>query len=372
MKSPSPLLVACALALATLPVGCGKSHERAQPAPPSVTVSHPSQEPVTDYLELTGTVSPSRTVDLVARVLGYLESVNFQDGSMVEEGQLLFVIEPESYKDQLDLAESALLRAKSEYERQVSLIASNATSVANVEKWLSERDQAAAQVALAKLNLSYTRVSAPFSGRIGRHLVDPGNLVGPGTTTKLATLDQLSPIYVYFDLNERDTLRIAEVMRERGLEPKTAVGKVKVFVGLLNQEGYPEEGTLDFLATGISTSSGTLQMRGVFTNQDHVLIAGAFVRVRIPLGEPKPMLVVPNSVIGNDQEGDYVLVVGPNDVVARRAVVKGPMATNGCAIRSGLTAEDRVIVNGMMLTKPGATVKPVTAASGQSVPGPSR
>jgi len=371
LKSPLPL--GCVWVLAALLAGCGKSRESVGPAPPTVTVSHPVQEEVTDYLELTGTVSPSRSVDLVARVLGYLELVNFQDGSMVEEGQLLFVIEPESYQQELALDEAALLRAKSEYERQVGLLKQNATSTANVEKWRSEQDQAAAQVALAKLNLSYTRVTAPFSGRIGRHLVDPGNLVGPGsTTTKLATLDQLSPIYVYFDLNERDTLRLADAMRERGLEPRNAIGKTPVFVGLQNQKGYPEEGTLDFVNTGIGTSSGTLQMRAVFTNKDHVLIVGAFVRVRIPLGEPKPMLVVPNRIVANDQEGDYVLVVGAGDVVARRAVVKGPLTKNGCAIRSGLTVEDRVIINGIMLTQPGATVRPEAESASQSGPAPSR
>ncbi len=356
----------CFLVLTLALAGCGKPGGAVQQAPPTVTVSQPRQEEVTDYLDLTGTVSPSRTVDLVARVLGYLESVDFDDGAMVESGKLLFVIEPEPYKEQLALAQAALLRAQSEYDRQVSLIQSNATSQANLERWLSERDQAAAQVALAKLNLGYTRVTAPFSGRIGRHLVDPGNLVGPGTTTKLATLEQIKPIYVYFNLNERDALRIAAVMRERGLQAKNAIGKKPVFVGLQTQEGYPEEGTLDFLGTDISTATGTLQMRAVFANTNHVLISGAFVRVRVPLGQPKPMLVVPNSAIGNDQEGDYVLVAGAGNVVARRTVVKGPLTPNGCAIRSGLAPEDRVVVNGIMLAKPGATVTPVAEPAGQS------
>ena len=275
-----------------------------------MTVSQPAQQEVTDSLDLTGTVTPSRSVDLVARVTGYLESVKFQDGAMVKEGDLLFVIEPEPYRQQLALAEAALERAKSEYARQLSLIASNATSVANVEKWRSERDQAAAQVELAKINLSYTSVNAPFSGRIGRRLVDPGNLVGPNVNTKLATLDQLEPIYVYFNLNERDTLQAVTIMRQQGLDPRANIGKTPVFVGLQNQEGYPQEGTLDFADTGISTSSGTMQLRALFANANRLLIAGAFARMRIPLGGPKPMLVVPTSVIGNDQEGDYVLVVG--------------------------------------------------------------
>jgi RND family efflux transporter MFP subunit len=358
----------CLLAVAVLIAGCGKQKGGASQSPPTVTVSRPSQQQVTDYLELTGTVTPSRTVDVVARVTGYLESVNFQDGAMVKEGQLLFLIEPETYKQQLALAQATLDRAQSEYNRQRGLIESNATSLANVEKWLSERDQDAAQVELAKLNLGYTRVSAPFSGRIGRRLVDPGNLVGPSGNTKLATLDQLEPIYVYFNLNERDALQAAAIMRQQGMDPRGNVGTAQVFAGLQNQEGYPQEGRLDFVDTGISTSSGTIQLRGLFDNKDRLLLPGAFARVRIPLGGPKPMLVAPASAIGNDQEGDYVSVVGAGDVVARRAVVKGPLTTNGCALRSGLTAQDRVIVNGMMRAKPGDKVTPVTAGAGRSAP----
>ena len=358
----------CLLAVSVFIAGCGKRQEGVKQAPPTVTVSQPLQQEVTDYLELTGTVTPSRSVDLVARVTGYLQSVDFQDGAMVPEGKLLFVIEPDPYKQQLLLAKAAHERAKAEHERQVSLIASNATSIANVEKWRSERDQAAAQVEFAKLNLGYTEVKAPFSGRIGRRLVDEGNLVGPGVNTKLATMDQLEPIYAYFNLNERDTLKAVTIMRQQGLDPRRNIGKTPVFLGLQNQDGYPEEGTLDFADTGISTSSGTMQLRALFSNTNHLLIAGAFARVRIPLGGPKPMLIVPTSVIGNDQEGDYVLVVGAGDVVARRGVVKGPLTTNGCALRSGLTAQDRVIVNGLTRAKPGDKVTPVTGAAGQSAP----
>jgi RND family efflux transporter MFP subunit len=350
----------CGLSLLALLPGCGKPHEGAGQAPPSVTVSHPRQEQVTDYLDLTGTVAPSQNVDLVARVTGYLQSVNFQDGGMVDKGQLLFVIEPEPYKQQLALTQAALERAQSEYDRQLSLIKSNATSQANVERWLSERDQSAAQVELAKINLGYTSVNAPFGGHMGRHLVDPGNLVGPGVNTKLANIEGLEPIYVYFNLNERDALEAAAYMREHGLTARSSMGKTPVLVGLQNQEGFPQQGVLDFIDTGVSTSSGTLQMRASFPNKDRALIPGAFARVRIPLGEPKPMLVVPNSAIGNDQEGDYVLVVGPDSLVARRSVEKGALTKTGCTIRSGLKAEDRLIVNGLTRAKPGAKVTPMT------------
>ena len=149
---------------------------------------------------------------------------------------MLFVIEPAPYEEQVKLSEAALLQAQSEYDRQLELVKQSATAVANVEKWQSQRDQAAAQVALAKINLGYTRVTAPFSGRIGRHLVDPGNMVGATGETKLATLDEIVPIYVYFSLNERDALRISTAMRERGMKPGSGVGTAPVLVGLQNEE----------------------------------------------------------------------------------------------------------------------------------------
>ncbi len=344
--------------------GCGGNRSTTSQPPPTVTVTHPVQERVGDYLELTGTVAPSRTVDLVARVTGYLQSVNFEEGTFVETGQLLFVIEPEPYEQQLNLAKAALLRAQSEYDRQLELIKQNATSAAAVERWLSERDQAAAQVEIAKLNLGYTHVTAPFSGRIGRRYVDPGNLVGPTVNTRLATLDQLAPIYVNFNLNERDALDIRDQLRRHGVGPKLEPGKVPVLIGLQNQQGYPNQGTLDFIDTGLSTSSGTMLMRAGVTNQDRALLPGFFTRVRIPLGQPQPMLVIPNSAIGNDQEGDYVLVVEAGEVVARRAVVKGPQTEAGRAIRTGLSSSDRVIINGQMNARPGIKVTPVNAEMG--------
>lgn len=338
--------------------GCSKHAESPQQPPPEVTVSRPAQEQVADAIELTGTVAPFQSVDLVARVSGYLRSVDFQDGSIVEAGKPLFLIEPEPYEQQMALAKAARLRAQAEFDRQSGLILSNATSVANVEKWLSERDQARAQEELARINLGYTRVTAPFTGRIGRHLVDPGNLVGPSVNSRLATIEQLSPIFVYFNLNERDALRLWEAMRQRDIKPGSS--KALVEVGLQSEQGYPHRGTLDFVNTGVSTSSGTVQLRAVLTNEDRALFPGLFARVRIPLGDAQPMLVVPNAATGNDQGGDFVLVVGANEIVARRSIIKGPLTKTGCAIRSGIAAEDRVIVAGILRAKPGAKVTPVS------------
>lgn len=362
-----PLFVAASV-LPLLTCGCRRHAEAPADPPPSVTVSRPTSRPVTEHLDLTGTVDASKSVDLVARVSGYLESVNFKDGDYVEAGQLLFIIEPEPYQQQLALNQAALLQAQSEYDRQQALIKENATSTANVEKWRSTRDQAQAQVELSKINLGYTRVLAPFAGRVGRRLVDPGNLVGTGGATKLATLDQLRPIYVNFSLNERDALHMREMMRQAGMEVKSAVGKAPVLVGLSNEKGYPHEGILDFTDNEISSSTGTIAMRALFTNDDKVLFPGLFARVRIPLGDPKPMMVIPNSAIGNDQQGDYVFVVDAGDIVSRRSIVKGPLTPDGCAIRSGLTATDRVVVNGLLNARLGEKVAAAETSAAAAKP----
>jgi RND family efflux transporter MFP subunit len=348
--------------MASLLVGCRKPAEDSKPPAPTVTVSHPALRPVTQYLEETGTVAASKTVNLVARVSGYLESVNFEDGAYVEEGKLLFVIEPKPYEEQVKLNEANLVQSEAEYVRQQELLKQNATAKTTLEKQLSQRDQAKAQTEIAKINLGYTQVKAPFSGWIGQRQVDPGNLVGASGPTTLATLEQLTPIYINFSLNERDALHMRERMSQYGMEPKSAVGKAPVFVGLSNEKGYPHKGVLDFTDNLISTATGTIALRAIFKNEDKALFPGLFARVRIPLGDPRPMLVIPNSVTGNDQQGDYALVVDANDTVERRTIVKGPVTDDGgCAIRSGLDASDRVIVNGLLNAKPGQKVTAIAA-----------
>jgi RND family efflux transporter MFP subunit len=353
--------------LGVLPASCRHHSQSSTPLPP-VTVAHPAVKPVTENLDLTGTVAASLSVNLVARVAGYLESVNFKDGDYVEKDQLLFVIEPKPYEEQVALNQAGLVQAQAEYDRQLSLSKQNATAASSLEKQLSLRDQAKSQVDLANINLGYTRVTAPFAGRIGRRQVDPGNLVGVGSATVIAKLDQMIPIYVNFNLNERDALHLREMMQKAGMAPKSNVGKAPVFVGLNNETDHPHQGVLDFADNEISSSTGTIALRAVFENSDKALFPGLFARVRIPLGPPQQMLVIPNSSIGNDQQGDYVFVVDANDVVARRSVVKGPLTPDGCAIRAGLTVEDRVVVNGLLNARPGSKVQPMEPSTATPPP----
>ena len=340
---------------------CGNRNEYHPPPPPTVSVSKPVQGPVTEYLLATGSVAPAQSVDLVARVEGYLRSVNFTDGTLVKSGQLLFVIEPEPYQAKLASYQAQLQNAQSEYNRQLRMIKENATSQANVEKWQSQRDQAAAAVTLAKINLAYTRITAPFDGRIGRHLVDPGNLVGTaGSATKLATIEQVNPVYIYFSVNERDVLRIRASALARGVNIAGAAPKVPIYAGLQTEAGYPHEGTLDFASTGLDTGSGTLQARAIISNPERILLPGMFARLRIPTAAPVPGLLVPDRVVSTDQAGSYVLLVGADHKVVQQRVEIGSLQDGMRVIRSGLDAQSDVVVDGLQNAVPGNLVTPTT------------
>jgi RND family efflux transporter MFP subunit len=359
-ERPAAARALFAVSAAVLLAACGKSNQYHPPPPPTVTVSKLVSLPVTDYLQATGSVAASKTVDLVARVEGYLRSVDFKDGSLVKAGDLLFVIEPEPYAAKLASQQAQLLNAQSEYERQLRMIKENATSQANVEKWQSQRDQAAAAVTLAKINLAYTRITAPFTGRIGRHLVDPGNLVGSaGSATKLATLEQIEPAYVYFSINERDVLRVRAAARARGTPINAEAPAVPVMLGLQTESGYPHQGTLDFANTGLDTGSGTLQLRAVVPNPERLFLPGLFARLRIALDVPTPRLTVPDRIVGNDQVGAYVFLVSAEHKVVQQRVETGSVENGMRAVLSGLAPDSEVIVDGLQNAIAGNTVTPV-------------
>ncbi|MEM7147539.1 MAG: efflux RND transporter periplasmic adaptor subunit [Verrucomicrobiota bacterium] len=361
MKSPpnpSPVAAFLAVTLALVIAACDKPKSTPQ-APPTVTVAKPVTEPVQDYINFTGTFQAYNSVDLVARVPGYLETVDFIDGAFVDQGQLLFTIEKDQYVEQLKLNQAQLDNAQAEYDRQKKMVAQNATSVAEVQKWQSQRDQAQAEVALSSINLGYTKVTAPFAGRIGKHLVDPGNLVGAGQATKLATLQQLLPIYVYFTVNERQALEVRQKLNPDNKDPKAVLENVPVFVGLSEEDGYPHQGKLDFTANDVDTDTGTIELRAVFENKDKLFFPGLFARVRIPVGKPQEMLVVPNDAVSNDQAGPFVLTINDQNTVVRKDVTLGPLTKNGGrGITDGLEASDQIITNGIINARLGRPVNP--------------
>jgi membrane fusion protein, multidrug efflux system len=358
------------LASALLLTGCGPSNRYEPPPAPAVTVSTPTQALVTDYMETTGVTVASRTVELVARIPGYLRQNDFQDGSFVKAGQLLFLIEPEQYQARLQQSQAQLTNAKSEFDRQNRLIQQNATSKSNVEKYLAQMEEAAADTTLSKINLGYTRVTAPFSGRIGTHLVDVGNLVGAASATSLARLDQLDPIWVNASVNERDVLRIRTAQREHRI-PAAQMGVTPVELGTQDQAGYPFHGVIDFIATGIDPSIGAIQIRASFKNPDGRLLPGLFARLRIPLGRPEPGLLVPDRAVAADLGGSYVLIVGTQGLVEQRRVKTGALMPgsegNLRQIIAGVGANDKVIVEGLQNAIPGSkvmvSVRPSPAAA---------
>src|SRR4051794_15372650 len=298
------------------------------PPPPKVEVAVPVQRPITRYLEATGNAAPIKNVDLVARVQGVLQSINYQDGTLVKEGATLFTIEPETYKLKLEQAQAAeagaqasVKQTEADFRRQSDLVQRQAVSQATLDTSTSARDnaqanlqQAQANTKLAAVNYGYTNVTAPFDGIVSAHLASVGELVGVSSPTQLATIVALDPIYVNFNVNEQDVLRVREEARRRGMTVND-IRQLPVEVGLQTETGYPHKGKLDYVSPTINQSTGTLAVRGVLQNPDRVLLPGYFVRIRVPFDEQKNALLVPDAALGSDQAGRYLLVVIADNVV---------------------------------------------------------
>ncbi len=341
------------------------------PPPPKVDVGLPVQQNVTRYLEATGNTAPIQSVDLVARVQGVLQSINYKDGSFVKQGTTLFTIEPETYKLKLEQAQAAeagsqasLKQAEADYKRQAELVTRQAVSQATLDTSTSSRDnaqanlqQAQANTKIAAINYGYTDVVAPFDGIVSAHLVSVGELVGVASPTQLATIVQLDPIYVNFNVNEQDVLRIRAEAKRRGLT-SSDLTQLSIEVGLQTESGYPHRGKLDYAAPTINQSTGTLAVRGVLPNADRILLPGYYVRVRVPFDQQQNALLVPDVALGSDQAGRYVLVVNGDNVVEQRKVRAGPIEGDLRVIESGLKADDRVVIAGLLRAIPGQKVDP--------------
>jgi len=371
-----------AVAAALLLAGCEEKNTFVPPPPPKVTVAKPVQKAVTDYLDFTGNTQAIYTVKLVARVEGYLESLHFQDGADVRKGDLLFTIQPQQWQAQLQQAESqvqtqraALDHAETELTRYSRLYDQKAAAATDVDNWRFQRDSAKAalldaqaQVDLAKLNIGYTRVTAPFNGRMGRRLVDPGNVVGAGgQETTLAEINQIDPIYTYFTINERELLRVRKLQQEAG-GGDYRTRPVPAYLGLANDKGFPHEGRIDFAAISVDPGTGTLLLRAIFPNPDRAVLPGLFARIRVPVGRESKALLVPEVALGADQVGRFVLIVNDKNVVERRGVETGIAVDEMRVIEGGLKGDERVIVNGLLRAIPGRQVDPQVQAAASPAP----
>jgi len=346
------------------------------PPAPQVSVAKPLIETLREWRDYTGQFEARESVEIRARVDGYLESVNFTDGQLVNKGDLLFVIEPRPFeialdqaKAQLDQSEAQLQLAKVQLERTTRLLKNDYASqqayderAAEVKSAAASRDNALAVVNQAQLNLDYTRVVAPVSGRVGRHEVSVGNLVvggsGAGETTLLTTIVSLDPIWLLFNVSEGDGMTYKRLIQKGEVESARS-SSVEVEGQLMDERDWPLKGKIDFVDNQYSRSSGTIRVRASFPNPDLFITPGQFGRVRVPMSQEKPTMLVPDSAVVTDQSVKLLFTVSGDGVVVPKQIELGPITDGGLRIiRSGVTPDDDIIVNGLLRARPGQKVTP--------------
>lgn len=376
------LAIGSCLGVAIVLAGCSQTAPDAKQAPPMpVKVGYPISRQVTEYGDLTGRTAAVDSVEIRARVWGYIDKVNFKEGMLVKKGDVLFEIDPRSYKAALTLAEGHLGSAEAkvsrldlDFKRAAALVNSKGISREDYDKTLGDRAEAiAAKAALvgaveqAKLDLAFTKVIAPVSGRVGRALVTEGNLVQSGQTggTILTTLVSVDPIYAYFDVDERSVLRVRQLIREGKFKSARDV-TWPVYLGLANETGYPHEGKIDFVDNQVNPKVGTLRLRGVFANKDEWLSPGYFVRVRMPIGLAHDAILISDRVIDTDQGQKIVYLADAENKVSIRHIRLGPLHDGMRAVDEGLAVTDKVILTGLQHLRPGMTVEPTV----ESMPTP--
>jgi RND family efflux transporter MFP subunit len=389
---PRASLVLTAAFLAALLAGCDQGQpqrpsKQVQSQPPVVSVSMPVQREIVEWDEYTGRFDATQTVEIRARISGYLNEVRFKDGQEVRQGDLLFGIDPRPFERALEQARAELFAANTKVEnanldvtRGQQLIERKIISDKTFDDRMSIlRDaQAAVKVAEAKvrsaeLDLSFATVAAPISGRIGRTLVTAGNWVSAGSVsgaTLLTTIVSQDPIYIYFDVNENNYLKYKR-LAERGVKAGAADVGAPVEVALPDEHSFPHKGRLDFLDNRLDQGTGTLRARAVLPNKAGLFSAGLFGRVRVAGTPSHTALLLPDEAIGTDQTNKYVLVVGGDGTVERRNVKLGPLAGGLRVVREGLAAEDWVITRGLQRARPGLKVAPkrVAIAASEATPG---
>jgi RND family efflux transporter MFP subunit len=355
--------------------GCGKAPPAAPTASPiPVSVSKPVEREVTDYVDFTARTAAVDSVEVRARVFGYLQKVHFKEGELVKKGKVLFEIDPRPYEAALDQAkakvrqdEAQLAYDEAEYQRTLKLQQTGAVSQTELDKTAAARGIDLANIAADKalvasreLDLGYTKVIAPVDGRVSRYVVTVGNLIqggDPSGGTLLTTIVSVDPMYAHFDVDELTALLVRKLVRE-GKSDSPRDGGFPVSLGLANEDGYPHPGTINFVENQVNPKTGTIRVRGVFPNADQVLLAGLFARVRTPLGRPHTALLVSDRAIDTDQGQKIVYVVSDKGEVASRPVRVGALHDGLREIRDGLKPDDRVIVTGLQQVRPGVVVEP--------------
>ena len=339
---------------------------------PRVAVSAPLQRDIGARVQFLGQFSAVNQVELRAQVGGTLTGIHFKDGDIVHQGDLLFTIDPRPYEirlaqanAQLETANARLVLAGRELHRAEVLAAKGFGTEQTVDQRTADQrtgqaavDDAKAQIRDAEFDLNHTRITAPFTGRIGSHLISVGNLIagsraGTSPTTLLATLVSIDPIYLNFDMSEADYMTF-----QRGRQQRKGPLADKLQISLADEKGFTHEGTLDFVDNTLDRSSGTIHARATVPNSDLLLTPGGFARVRLAVAPPALALLVPDASVLPDQSEHIVLIVGPNDVVTPKRVQLGDLRNGLRVIRSGLDPSDRVIIDGIPTVRPGSKVSP--------------
>lgn len=365
-------------------LGCTKAPETppALPPPPEVTISQVVERKVTDYEEFTGRMAAPANVEVRARVRGYLKEVRFSDGQEVKAGTLLFEIDPRTFEAELKNAEGQRAqwiakadKARADVARYENLVPTGAASAQDLDKARAELGEAIAAIGSAdatidraKLDLEFSKITAPIDGQVSRALVTKGNLIqsGPGNDEVLTTIVSLDPMYVYFDVDERTILRFRDRYRSTKPEgeafPTTDKLKIPVFLGLSNEDGFPHSGVIDFSDNKVDAATGTVQVRGTFDNTNRFYKPGLFARVRVPVSNSYPAVLVSEVAMGTDQGQKYVLVVNDQSIVEKRFVKPGPLQDDGLrVITDGLKQGEWIVVNGLQRARPGKPVTPQRA-----------
>ena len=375
-KSLTPwLLVAISLAgVASGIAGCSSSAQSKgpAPAPPEVGVAQVICKQIGDSDEFTGRLEAVHAVEVRPRVSGYLQSVHFKEGEIVRQGDLLFQIDPRPFqaevdrlKGELSQAKAQVSRAKSDFERAERLHNNDGMSAEEYDRRAAVRNEAEARIATteaalrgAELNLEFTRVTAPITGRVGRAEITEGNLVegGAGQIRPLTTLVSLDPIYVYFDVDEQTYLKYARVKQVHGTNSHELSGAA--LLGLADEDGFPHVGQLSFVDNQVSSSTGTIRLRATFANKNLALTPGLFARIRLQGGGTFNGCLARDEAIVTDLNQKYVFVLGKNNTLVYRPVKLGPMTDGLRVVRDGLREGDVIVVSGLQRVRPGAAVTP--------------
>jgi membrane fusion protein, multidrug efflux system len=357
------------LAVAGLGVfGCEQKSATQAPPPPTVTVAKPVKKEIVEWLYFTAQTQAVDTVTITPRVTGYIDNITFKEGDIIDFGDLLFVIDPRPYQAALDQAKGQLEQAQAQEKLNDAnlarandllakkVIAKQDYDTTAAQKYVGDAQVVASQAALesAQLNLDFTQIRSPIHGKIGAQLVNRGNLV-QANSTQLTTIVSIDPIYAYFYVDERSVLRYQEAVKA-GKMPAAKQATLPVWLQLENEQGYPHAGVIDFINNSFDPSTGTLQLRGRFPNQDGFLLPGAFGSVRVA-GSPKyEAVLVADRAIGSDQDQKYVVVIQADGLTKFQKVVLGPIVDGLRVIQSGLQGDETVVVEGIGKVRPNSKV----------------